>query len=257
MSADHPTIGVFVVAAAIATAACSSVVGPEPADSNWHTFEGPHVTFFVRPGSFGEQSVAQLSAAVEDQYAATLRALGLTYQGRVRAYAYNSGADANLPTDGAGHAYPNTESFVFIAAPPLGGGLYTAMDHEANHVFVMDSLGSAGTYAMTEGLASALLSDTYNDGGRRLLYPWTHRNRSQLPELSRLFDDEQWGLLRDFIVYNSSASFLAWLLDTYGAERLRAIYGASSSQMADRMAAVYGRSMAQLETDWLQFCDQF
>jgi hypothetical protein len=204
------------LAALLATSGgCHTVLGPSPLEENWRMHPGPRVTFFVRPDSFAEQHVARLSEVIEDQYSSTVRALGLLYAGHVSAYAYNSGADADFGSNAAGRAYPETESFRFVAVPPADGNLFHLMSHEANHVFVINSLGHAGTYGMTEGLASALVSETFH----------------------------------------TSASFLAWLLDTYGADRLRQIYGAPSRGFADRVNAVYGRPLESLEADWLRFCD--
>jgi len=73
----------------------------------------------VRPGSFAEQNTARLSEVVEDQFSATVKALSLPYSGRVRAYAYNSGADADFESEASGRAYLETESFRFVCAPPL------------------------------------------------------------------------------------------------------------------------------------------
>ena len=129
------------------------------------------------------------------------------------------------------------------------------MSHEANHVFVINGLGRAGTYGMTEGLASALVSETFHTSGRHFLFMWTRTQRAQVLPLARVYDNDQWKDLTPQSAYNTSASFLAWLLDTYGADRLRQIYGAPSDQFAARVNAVYGRALESLEADWLRFCD--
>jgi len=244
------------LAALLATAGgCHTVLGPPPLEENWRMHPGPRVTFFVRPDSFAEQNVARLSEVIEDQYASTVRALGLSYAGHVSAYAYNSGAEADFVSDHAGRAYPETESFRFVAVPPADGNLFHLMSHEANHVFVINGLGRAGTYGMTEGLASALVSETFHTSGRHFLFMWTRTQRAQVLPLARVYDNDQWKDLTPQSAYNTSASFLAWLLDTYGADRLRQIYGAPSDQFAARVNAVYGRALESLEADWLRFCD--
>ena len=142
----------------------------------------------------------------------------------------------------------------FIAT--LGGAAAVGlMSHEANHVFISNGLGRAGTYAMNEGLASALVSETHHAGGRQFLFPWTRDRRAQLRPLAEVFDNDKWKNLQQEIAYNSSASFLAWLLDTYGSQRLRRIYGLSSRDLAATIASVYGRSFESLEADWLRFCE--
>jgi hypothetical protein len=244
------------LAALLATAGgCHAVLGPAPLEEKWRMHPGPRVTFFVRPDSFAEQNVARLSEVVEDQYSSTVRALGLSYAGHVSAYAYNSGAEADFGSDHAGRAYPETESFRFVAVPPADGNLFHLMSHEANHVFVINGLGRAGTYGMNEGLASALVSETFHTSGRHFLFTWTRTQRAQVLPLARVYDNDAWKDLTAQAAYNTSASFLAWLLDTYGADRLRQIYGAPSREFADRVRAVYGRPLESLEADWLRFCD--
>ena len=110
---------------------------------------------------------------------------------------------------------------------------------------------------MTEGLASAVVSETFHANGRRFLFPWTRTHRAELPKVTRLMDDSHWRRVDENVAYNTSASFLAWLLDTYGAESLRAIYPASSDTIVGRIESVYGRSVDALEVDWLRFCDSY
>jgi hypothetical protein len=247
----------LLVIAVAAGPACDPVLGPRPLDDNWRVFEGPRVSFYVRPGSAAEQNVARLSEVIEDQYTATVAALRLTYAGHVRGYAYDSPSDANFETNASGRAYPETESFRFVCVAPVNANTFGLMQHEANHVLVINGLGRAGTYFMTEGLATALVSERFHSNGRHFLFPWTKAHRAELPRLSRLVDDGEWGNVRSDIAYNTSASFLAWLLDTYGPDPLRATVGAASSEFAGRIASVYGRSLDALEEDWLRFCDSW
>ena len=249
-------VGLTLAAATVvAVSGCHTAFGPEPLDRDWRVYEGVRVSFFVRPGSFAEQNVARLSEVLEDQFTSTVATLRLAYAGHLHAYAYNSGAEAHFTSDAAGRAYPETESFRFVAVPPMGDNLFQLMSHEANHVVVIDGLGRAGTYFMTEGLASALLSETFHRSGRHFLFPWTRSHRAQLPRMSTLIDDGGWGRTAQDTAYKSSASFLAWLIDTYGSDRLRQIYPLNSDQMLDRIASIYGRPLDALEAEWLRFVD--
>jgi hypothetical protein len=244
-------------AAAVSLAGCHTVLGPRPLDDNWRELDGPRVSFFVRPGSVAEQNVARLSAVAEDQYSSTVRSLGLSYTGHIRAYAYASAGDAHMESDFSGKAYPDTEAFGFVCVGPITSNTFSLMAHEENHVLIIAGLGRASTFFVTEGLASALLSETFHANGRRFLFPWTRLYRAALPRLARLMDDSEWGRVDSNIAYNTSASFLAWLLDTYGAEPLRAVYPAPSDAIVGRIESVYGRSLDALEADWLRFCDSY
>src|SRR5262245_13323481 len=249
--------GLVATAAACAAMACNTFLGPGPLDNNWHVHDGPRVSFYVRPGSFCEQNVVRLSEEIEDQFTSTIAALRLTYAGHVRGYGYNSAADADFPSNYSGRAYPETESFRFTCVPPLGDNLFGLIAHEANHVFIIDGLGHAGTYFITEGLASAVISETFHPSGRHFYFPWTRGHRAQLPRISRLVDDGEWNRIDADTAYKTSASFLAWLLDTYGADRFRQLYPTSSGEFQDRVMSIYGRSLDELEADWLRFTDTF
>jgi hypothetical protein len=247
----------LVVSAAAALTACHTALGPAPIDENWRTYESARVTFFVRPGSFAEQNVARLSEVLEDQFTSTTATLRLTYAGHLHAYAYNSAAEANFPSDYSGRAYPDTESFRFVAVPPMGDNLFQLMSHEANHALLINGLGRAGTYFMTEGLASAVLSETFHQSGRHFQFPWTRSHRAQIPPLSTLIDDGGWKRTAQDTAYKASASFLAWLLDAYGPDRLRQIYPLHSDQMLDRIPSIYGRPLDALEAEWFRFVETF
>jgi hypothetical protein len=73
--------------------------------------------------------------------------------------------------------------------------------------------------------------------------------------MSTLIDDGGWGRTAQDTAYKSSASFLAWLIDTYGSDRLRQIYPLNSDQMLDRIPSIYGRPLDALEAEWLRFVD--
>ncbi len=243
------------VFALLALSGCHTAFGPDPLNHTWRAHEGPRVTFFVRPGSFAEQNVARLTEVLEDQFTATVTALHLTYAGHLHAYAYKSPAEANFESNYSGRAYPDTESFRFVAVPPVGDNLFGLMSHEANHVLIINGLGRAGTYFMTEGLATAVLSETFHRAGRHFSFPWTRNNRSLVPPLARLVDDNEWNRTPSEIAYRTSASFLMFLLDTYGADPLRQIYGASSREFTERVRTAYGKTLESLEAEWLRFTD--
>jgi len=248
---------VLLIAGLATATGCQTILGPRPLSDKWNPHEGPRVSFFVRPGSVAEQNVDRLSAVIEDQYSSTVASLRLSYAGRVRAYAYESPADAHMESNFAGKAYPETEAFGFVCVGPISDNTFSLMAHEVNHVLIVNGLGRASTYFVTEGLASAVLSETYHKNGRHFLFPWTRMHRAELPKVARLLDDSEWTRVPENIAYNTSASFLAWLLDTYGPDPLRAFYPASSDSIVGRIESAYGRPLDALEADWLRFCDGY
>jgi hypothetical protein len=246
---------VVLVASCWVVTGCQSVLGPTTPDANWNIHDSAHLSFYVRPGSFAEQNVATFGEVLDEQYAYTLARLELRYGGRISAFLYDSGADADLP-DGSGVAYPRTEAVRVVCMPPLGANLISLMSHEVNHVLLRGALGRPGTTFVNEGLASTMISERHHVIGATFLYAWTRTNRASLPPLTDLIDDDKWQNYPSNVAYNSSASFLAYLLDTYGPGRLKEVYHASSAEFPGRFSNVYGRSLAAASEEWIAFCER-
>ena len=241
----------------LAIAGCNPILGPSKPDANWQVFATTHFNLHARPGTFAAENAAAIGVVLDDQYEATLAALQASYHERVNGFLYNNAADAGRESEYSGTAYPDTAAFSATATPPLDANLYSLMAHEANHVVIAGALGRAGTSMMNEGLASAVISERYHRQGKSFYYTWTRTHRGQLPSLARLIDDAEWEKVSSNVGYAASASFLAYLLETGGAARLRQLYYARSGEFAARFADIYGQPLATAEASWLAFCDRF
>jgi hypothetical protein len=254
MRADVRAAAVLVLS--ISASACNAVLGPSPRDANWNVIETQRYSLHVRPNSFAEQNAVRIGEALEDQYDASLSMLETSYTGHITAMLYNSGSEANLPSDRSGTAFPATAAFEAGCTPPLDDDLLALVAHEANHVILQNALGSPGTYMLNEGLASAVLSERYHARGRHFYYAWTRYHRAQVPPIAQLADDGQWNKVEEQAAYSASASFLGYLLETSGASKLKQLYVVRSGQFETRFQEIYGRSVAAAEADWLAFCDR-
>jgi hypothetical protein len=246
-----------VAAMAIAAAGCNAILAPTPTDANWRTVTTAHYSFYVRPDSFAEANIQKIGEVLEDQFATTSTRLGLRYDGRITMFLHNSGADAGFGGDqgGGDHtgvAYPETETVKTVAVPPLDGGLFSLLSHEANHVIIRNGLGRPGTSFVNEGLASALVSETFSSFGAAYHHDWLAQRRSQIPRLSALVNDDKWQGYPQQMKYAAAASFLAFAADVYGLAPLKAIYYASGDFEAVFTAA-YGKTLDQVEAEWLAF----
>jgi hypothetical protein len=233
---------------------CQSVLGPTPIEGEWQAYATPHFSLQVRPGTFAEQSIPTITEWLEDQYAYANLRLEIGYTGRVTGLLYPSAEDAGRLSDRSGTAYPETESFKAVCVAPLDGALLHLLAHEANHVILGAGLGRPGTDMMREGLPSAVVSERFYPNGKTFLYAWTARNAARLPPVGQLVDDDAWEALPSEVAYNASASFLAYLIETYGAAPLKRIHGATSSAFGRRFEEAYGRSLDQAEAEWRAFC---
>ena len=245
------------VMVAIAAAGCNAILGPTATDRNWVVIPSTYFDLHARPGSFAERSAPTLGMVLDDQYETALRLIQGAYSGRISGFLYENAADAGTESEYSGTGYPQTGAFSVTATPPLNPNLYSLVQHEANHVLINGSLGRAGTYFMNEGLASALISERYGSNGPRFYYTWTRTHKTQLVPLEQLVDDSRWPNIQGNVSYSFSASFLAWLLETEGAAKMRQLFYAPSAEFTARFAQIYGRSLADAQSAWLAFCDGF
>lgn len=242
----------------LVAAGCNSILGPTPTDGNWRTRSEGHFTFYVRPGSFAEASLAPLAEVLEDQFATSVSRLDLRYQGRITMFLHNSGAEAGFGDDvgGGNHsgvAYPETETVKTVCVPPLDGNLFALLSHETNHVIIRNGLGRPGTSFINEGLASAVLSERFHALGPKYYHQWAAGRRQQLPRLSALADDDKWRTYPSQMAYSTAASFLAFVIEIYGIAPLKAIYYAASDDFERVFRAAYGKPLDQVEAEWLAF----
>jgi hypothetical protein len=244
---------------ALAAIACQSIASPTGPDKNWNISTSGHFTFYVRPGSFAEQTLGALAPVLEDQFAFSVAKLGIHYNGHVTLYLYNAGSEAGFGGDSGGGdhsgvAYPATETVKVAAVPPFDANLMSLISHEVNHVIIWNGLGRPGTSFLNEGLASAVLSERFHNSGPSLFHQWVGTHVGQYPALTSLVDDDEWRNVEQARAYSVSASFLAYLLETYDADKLRRIYSATSRDFSGRFQDVYGVSLNQAQAAWETYC---
>lgn len=249
---------VLLAVLAFAGQGCHTILGPSAIDANWKVIDSPHFAFHVRPGSFAEQNINTLITLMEDQYAFALSALDIRYAGRVSMFLYNNANDAGeeFGAERSGTAYPDTEAAKAIVSPPLET-TFGLLQHEFNHVIQHNGVGPPATSFMNEGLASAVMSERYNPGGKSFLYPWTARNDARIPPITDLVDDGKWDDVESQIAYNASASFLVYTLDLGGPARLKQLQSVRSSDFAGRFQQIYGKPLDQADREWRAFCASF
>lgn len=242
----------WLFATAMAGGGCELIYAPTAPSKDWVTFDSARFTIYARPDSFAAANASAFASVMEDQYTHTVSTLAIGHGGRISVFLYNAGSelDPPLPQARAGVAFPETNAVHAVAFAPHDNDLNALLTHEANHVIVINGLGRAGTNFMNEGLASALRSERYGDIGPTALHRWARNNRSRLIRLVTLVDDSQWNSHSNE-GYASSASFLAFLLERYGPERLKQIYHVRSGDVAARLQAIYGKTLEALEAEWL------
>lgn len=245
------SVAAAIVTSALAAGGCEAVYSPTSPSADWVSHDSARFTLYARPGGFCASQMTSLAGVLENQYTHATALLGIAVGGRISMFLYNNGSEINPPLGGprAGVAFPETNAAHVTCTPPNDGGLWSLLSHEANHVIMQNGLGRAGTSFMNEGLASALVMEQGGLMGPSFHRMWARDNRARLRRIADVADDSRWNTSND--EYNTSAAFLGYLLDRYGAGPLKQIYHATSADMAARMQAAYGKSMDALEAEWL------
>jgi hypothetical protein len=227
------------------------VYGPTSPSGDWAVFESLRYTLNTRPGSFCETRAAALAEVLEDQFTHTVSVLQIEPGARIAMFLYNSGAELKPPlaSPRSGVAFPETNAVHAVCVAPFDADLRALLTHEANHVIIQNGLGRAGTSFMNEGLASALQSDRFGDIGPTVLHRWVRNNPGRVVPVAELVDDAKWNS-NSSDQYASSASFLAFLIERYGAARLKLVYHAGSSQLPARLREAYGTPLESLDAEW-------
>ncbi|MEE8593994.1 MAG: hypothetical protein V3T03_07705 [Candidatus Bipolaricaulota bacterium] len=127
--------------------------------------------------------------------------------------------------------------------------------HEETHIVAYyASWGTAAT-AMKEGLA-VYLDGQYRGGATYHLTTLGLLSRGEIPPLDRLLRRvmaPRSSVTDIAAIYSGGASFVAFIIDSYGMETLRAFYAVSwrpLSYLAEDVLKLFGQSLAELEAEW-------
>jgi hypothetical protein len=136
-------------------------------------------------------------------------------------------------------------------------------NHEVVHLLT-SRWGSPGAL-VNEGVAVAFQIDPARD----LIPRWSgtplheltrqFRQQGRFVQLAGLVETASWRSQDPNVAYPESGSFMRWLIDEYGLDRLRALYtrvagpGETGSGVRSAFAAVYGQSLDELERAWVAF----
>jgi hypothetical protein len=208
------------------------------------------------PRGKAREDVDRMARDMEFRYAQTSRFLGVAPKERVRVWLYRS-EDEKQRLVGAGrtqYAKPwRTE--LHIQDKPFP---HSTLHHELAHV--MASPAGSGFFRVTtrlgvwplmgviEGLAVAADDPVQGD---LTLHQWAAGMRRQglAPDMRGLMGPQGFYQSAPARAYTVAGSFLRYLADTYGADKLRAVYAHADFD------AAYGRPLDELVTEWERTLD--
>ena len=207
-----------------------------------------HFDIYYHPASLSNQEVQRIAEDHEYRYAQMAEQLDMEVHGRISSYLYPDPSTKGRLTG----ARTTSVAPTWLRHPQihlLTSSYQWSFAHELAHVFSRDFglpfLRASWSAGLVEGLAVALEPP---DG-----LPTPHE---QVAAQTVLFQKELAGSLsqrlspigfwtgRGAVSYTMMGSFIRYLLDTYGAERLRRVYALANFEH------VYGKPVHVLASEW-------
>jgi peptidase MA superfamily protein len=241
-------VAIFSIVAFITVAAGCCAASPS-ADSLfkhngffWKSVFTKHLRLHFEPGTFAENRIEYLKLSEEKAFARNLDLLETkTYPLQIDVFVLASRERMKqlLGRETNGIAFPETKVVCFI----LNEKVNASEAHELMHVMAKHVWQGKPKTWLNEGLA------TYADD---LWYGYRLHNlnkyllqQGKLIPLEKLI--EHFGESSVMITYPQAGSFVKYLYEQYGADKVRDLW---SSGTARDLKRVLGKDMATLETEW-------
>ena len=225
---------------------------PPPLDFTWAISESRHYRFHYVPGSTAERDRFQIGALAEQALTRTTSILDLEFDGTMDVYLV-----PRVFWQG-GAAYGDKVQLIsYLDRNYTGVETWSYFTHEGTHALAQDLLqpkedGGRPDGVLVEGLAVWASSGHYR---AEPIDEWTAvlaASDDYIP-----LADLRAGPFYDFqheISYLEGASFVKFLIDRYGLDKLKELYGRATSEDGADEALVqelYGQGYAGLERAWL------
>ena len=212
-------------------------------------YETKHFVIFYSKSSFDSLDIRQLAIEHEFRLNQVSRVMGIEPAGRITSYVY---PDSKLKKRLLGTASSD------IARPwqreihLTAGSVYRNLSHELVHVLA----GEIGPYlfrspvwnvGLTEGLAVAVEDEW--EGYPLHALAGAMLNLRLLPDADAIIGTGGFVTKPSSVSYVASGSFVRFLIDTYGWDRLKEAYA------ADDLESVYRRDVTELSRQWKSSLD--
>ena len=202
-----------------------------------------HVFRYLRD-SYAAKNIDWASQYQEDRYADVLDRLEIEpLDEPITSHLYPDNATKGAITGDYGNGHANDLNYENHMV--FGADLSAMGSHEDVHVIAWYRIGEAQFALLGEGLAVAMDGDWWGDS----LSSWASKFKGDgsLPSLAELEDD--FGNLDDTTSYPVAGYFVEWLLDTYGADTVKALYVAPDLDAA--FESELGMTHDEVEKAWL------
>lgn len=213
---------------------------------SWKVYDTTHFRVYAETDSYAAQNIEHLKSRIETIYTSTLAFVGeRNYKKRSFVFLLDSRQRMKDLTgdEGNGLAQPDRQAVFMVYSPSIKA----VGNHEFFHLFAWNLWGSSKEVFVSEGMA--VYSDdkwhSYN------LHPLAKflKEKGKLVPLKQLL--QGFRKENDLVTYPQSGSFMKFLSEKYGKDKIRKIW--KGGQRA--FAKSYGKSLDELEKEWLAFLD--
>lgn len=226
---------------------------------NWRRFEATSIVFFC-PKDITIEDHMQEIRLLDEQCESMCRAMGYTPDRKIEYYKASSPDECGrLLTQGAFNGlaaatYKDSIPWFQIA---VSTSFYNP--HEVMHIIALSSGVPMGNLLFSEGIAVAYGGTTFQSAAFAHIYSRIVLDDSTYIPVRQLLAMSGNDFLRsNYITYQESGSFVRYLIDTYGIDRLKNfVSGFRTSADPDAQAMrVYDISFDELETNWHGYLKQ-
>jgi hypothetical protein len=227
---------------------------PPPIDFTWAMSETEHFQFYYVPGTAAERDRFELGSVAEGALAQIEPVLDVYLEGQMSVYLV-----PRVFWQG-GAAYGDKEQLIsYLDRNYTSVNTWSYFTHEGTHALAQDILepkenGGGPDGVLVEGLAVWASGGHY---GHEPIDEWAAvvaASDEYLP-----LADLRAGPFYDFqheVSYMESGSFVRYLVDRYGLDKLKALYGQATGEAEhdeDLVRGLYGKGYAELEAEWLDY----
>ena len=203
------------------------------------TKETPKLIFHYRPSDVDAEQLAQIVDANLQQYRQCESSLNMKYPHRIHIFLYRDIDDLQQMTGVGASAFAT--GTISIHQP-----LDFRSVHELTHIFALefpsDENAVTDDFAV-EGLATILAEHDENIP----IHSWAavYQSKARLPDLVKLRRSWPEGVLPGVHPYHVAGSFVGYLIDQYGIEKVKRWYVQSTEAHME-----FGKTFRQLEREW-------
>jgi hypothetical protein len=214
------------------------------------THRTEHLDLYFRPGSKSSAHAGRLGVVAERELARICALLEVSNDTRYAIFFFDDAAD--MRATAKANISETTQGFAARGAAYVGYGDESDIVHELVHLVADAKIGDVRHSLRVEGLANALLESSH--GVQVHGFAKYYRLQGKLPRLADIPSGPAffgWGRQQDISIYDVSASWMRFLLETRGATKLKQYY------LSGEIGEVFGLEPDELEAEWLAALDSY